>query len=374
MTHKMRIALVLETSGGGSGRHVLDLAEGLAAMDHDVTVIWSSVRATEDFIAQLHAISGLTLHSIDMHRAVTPKDYSSLQALRSLMRSLPDFDILHAHSSKAGALVRMLPKSIRGKRIYTPHAFRTMDPTLGQPQRVIYATIERILAPRSDQIIAVSQAESDHAQTLGIPAEKLSVIVNGAELPKSANRETARDAMGVAANDIVFGFVGRLEPQKDPVRFVQAINVASQQIPKLRGVVIGDGALRADAETANIYGSATFLGWQDAPALMPGLDAFVMTSTYEAMPYTLIEALHAGLPIVTSAIGGADEAVQENQNGHVIPLTAPAKNFADTFVDLARNTKKRMSFGTTSKQRAERRTIPVMTKETIAVYTAALRN
>jgi glycosyltransferase involved in cell wall biosynthesis len=158
---RLCVALILETSGGGSGRHVLDLAQGLALRGHHVSVIWSPTRAQKDFIEQLDALEGVENLPLVMHRAVGPSDVKSLAALKRLLRGLEPFDILHGHSSKAGALIRLLPKSVPGTRIYTPHAFRTMDPGLKATHRMIYSTIERVLANRAARIVVVSTAEHD---------------------------------------------------------------------------------------------------------------------------------------------------------------------------------------------------------------------
>ena len=371
MSTPLKIALILETSGGGSGRHVLDLAGGLAADGHDVTVVWSEVRAQDDFRAQLLALPGVKNLSLDMHRSVGMADLTSLRALAALLRSHGPFDVLHGHSSKAGALVRLLPGSIPGCRIYTPHAFRTMDPTMGGRGALIYGTIERLLASRADQIITVSAAEKAHALEQGIEAHKLTTVVNGATLPHEANRETARTFMGVAPDDVAIGFIGRLDDQKAPLRFVEAVTLAARQSPQIKGIVIGDGQLRAAAEAQNTEGALRFLGWQDGPALFPGLDIFCMTSHYEAMPYTLVEALHAGIPIVTTAVGGVAETVVEGENGFVLDTDCTAAEIADRLQHLAADSERRASFGAASGRLAQGRTIATMVDETLAVYHAA---
>ncbi|WP_282128162.1 glycosyltransferase family 4 protein [Roseobacter litoralis] len=371
MTQPLRIALVLETSGGGSGRHALDLAEGLAQSGHDVTVIWSAVRAQDDFRSRLLAMEGVSNLPLAMHRAVGLADASSLRALKSLLRIQGPFDIIHGHSSKAGALIRLLPRSIPGARIYTPHAFRTMDPDMGGRARRIYGTIERVLAPRGDQIITVSTAEYEHAIGLGIKAQKLTTVVNGAALPDDADRAAARAFMGLAPDDVAVGFIGRLDAQKAPLRFVEAVTLAAQHAPKLRGLVIGDGSLRQAAEEMNTANAIRFLGWQNGPALFPGLDVFCMTSHYEAMPYTLLEALHAGVPIVTTAVGGVEETVVEGTNGFVLPTDSGASKIAERLVTLATDTELRHAFGAEAQKMALDRTVQAMVQDTISVYQAA---
>lgn len=371
MHEKLKIALVLEPSGGGSGRHVLDLAEGLAADGHAVTVIWSPVRAQEDFRARLAAIPGVAAHPLEMHRAVGAADLQSLRALAALLRRLGPFDVLHGHSSKAGALVRLLPRAVPGRRIYTPHAFRTMDPAMGQTARRVYGGIERLLAPRGDRIIAVSTAERDHARAMGIGEDRLTTVVNGARLPERAARAPARAEMGLAPDDVAVGFIGRLDTQKDPLRFVEAVTQAARSAPGIRGLVIGDGPLRGAAEAKADPAVVRFLGWQDGPALFPGLDIFCMTSRYEAMPYTLLEALHAGVPIVTTAVGGTDETVIEGETGFVLPLDATAGQIADRLAALATDAGRRTACAAAARRLAQARSIDAMVRETLAVYTGA---
>jgi len=367
----LSIALILETSGGGSGRHVLDLAEGLAAQGHAVTVIWSERRAQADFRDRLHALDGIRALSLDMERAVGAHDLTSLRALAALLRAEGPFDVLHGHSSKAGALVRLLPRGIPGARIYTPHAFRTMDPTMGARGRQVYGMIERVLSWRGARIITVSSAEEAHARSLGIAPGKLVTVVNGAALPGTATRAAARQAMGLAEGEVAIGFIGRLDAQKAPLRFVEAVEVAARQAPFLRGVVIGDGALRAEAEARNRSGAVRFLGWQDGPALFPGLDVFCMTSHYEAMPYTLLEALHAGVPIVSTDVGGVAETVEDGVNGFVLPTDCNAEALAAPLALLAGDAEKRAAFSTRARALAQSRTIESMVSETLAVYRAA---
>lgn len=373
MPQTLKIALVLETGGGGSGRHVLDLAEGLAELNHDVTIFWSPVRAQDDFTARLMQLDGVENQPLDMHRAVGLADYSSLRALHRLIQKHGPFDIIHGHSSKAGALVRLLPRSTTGARVYTPHAFRTMDPTMGSTGRRVYGGIERLLAHRCARIICVSAAESAHAEALGVSRQKLVTVLNGITMPADAERMKARAQMGLAPDEIAVGFIGRLNEQKAPLRFVRAVAQAAKKAPFLRGVVIGDGPLRNEAEALNTQGSVRFLGWQDGPRLFAGLDIFCMTSQYEAMPYTLLEALQAGLPIVTTTVGGVAETISENKNGFILPTDCEPSAIAEKLVTLAFNPDQRNSFGQQSATLGNYQTIGRMVTETLSVYKASCK-
>ncbi len=371
MTEIRKVALILETSGGGSGRHVLDLAEGLAGAGLEVTVIWSPLRAAASFKERLLALQGVRAAEVEMQRAVGLHDLRALRALARCLDDLGPFDVLHGHSSKAGALVRLLPRRIPGTRIYTPHALRTMDPGLGRAGRLIYGTIERLLAGRADRIIAVSSSEYTHARALGIPAAKLATVVNGAALPETARRETARARMGLGPQDVAIGFIGRLDDQKEPLRFVDAVIAATRAAPAACGVVLGDGPLRAACEARAGDAPLRFLGWCDGPALFPGLDIFCMTSRYEAMPYTLIEALHAGAPIVTTQVGGVEETVIEGENGHILPLDSSSEAIGAVLAQLVTDTDRRRAFSAASTALAEQRTLVQMMAQTRAVYATA---
>ena len=120
---KLRILLVIESTSGGSARHVLDLAQGLIEEGHLVQVAFSSLRADKWFLDELGSIEGLRTHVIDMQRNPGPSDIGAALKLRKLIRGNGPFDIVHGHSSKAGALVRLAAVGLGCARVYTPHAF-----------------------------------------------------------------------------------------------------------------------------------------------------------------------------------------------------------------------------------------------------------
>ena len=302
----MRILLVIEAAGGGSGRHVIDLARELARQGHHVAVIYSPTRAESRFEAEIAALP-IVLARLPMRRAVGPWDIPTARAMKRLVAQLGPFDIVHAHSSKAGALLRAVaPKG--AARVYTPHAFRTMDPGLGGAGRVAYGVVEALLARFcTDALIAVAPEEAAHARNLGISARKIHTVVNGVSPAPPVNRVEARAELGLAPDDIAVGFVGRLCEQKDPERFARAIRIARAADPRIRGVVLGDGELAEGVRRAGGDGVALFKG-RDARLFLPAFDLFAMTSRYEGMPYVLLEALQAGLPIVSTEVGGTSVA------------------------------------------------------------------
>lgn len=367
----LRVLLVTEPAGGGSGRHVIDLARELTALGHSVAVVYSPTRAEPTFVRELESLALFAVEPLSMRRAVGIWDIAAAWALRGVIDRLGPFDVIHGHSSKAGALTRLVAPPASA-RVYTPHAFRTMDPAIRRLSYLVYARVEELLGRLvSDAVIAVSPEEADHARALGIPADKINTVINGLAPAPIVDREAARSALGVRPGQIIAGFIGRLCAQKDPVRFAEAIRVAHARDPRLRGVVMGDGELKAATLAAGGEALSIFSGL-DARQYLPAFDVFVLTSRYEAMPYVLLEALQAGLPIVATAVGGASVAVVDGENGALLNVDASVDQIADAILDQA-ETERRTILGAASQARGAGLTAAAMAAATAAAYRRAIR-
>jgi glycosyltransferase involved in cell wall biosynthesis len=374
MDSELKIALILEPSGGGSGRHVLDLADRLSTRGHKVNVLWSPQRADDSFKDRLFSLNGVKNTPVVMERSVGLHDFAGLRALGQALTQEGPFDVLHAHSSKAGALTRLLPRRIPGVRVYTPHALRTMDPTISRRGLAIFGGIERMLAKRGDPIIAVSQNEREHAIQLGMNAEQVTCIPNGADPIPGAERAQARAEMGLSPETFAVGFVGRMAEQKNPMGFVEAIRAAVKHAPHIQGVMMGDGPLMDEVKQRAEGLPIHFMGWCDSPKLMYGLDALCVTSHYEALAYSFLEALQAKVPLVTSAVGGAEESVEEGRTGYVIPLEAPAEAYGEALGKLANAPELHQSFCKATAELAQKRSIGPMVDATLELYQASLND
>ncbi|MGB0920716.1 MAG: glycosyltransferase [Alphaproteobacteria bacterium] len=371
----MNVLLVIEAADGGCGLHVLDLAAGLAKRGHKVTLVYSPLRAGDWFIKAAHKLPLHRCEPLDMAWAVGPSDLTTYFRLRQFVKQYGPYDIIHSHSSKAGALCRALPKRYAKATIYTPHGIRTIDPNLGDLPRFIYGTIEKVLGRwRSDALIPVSMVEKAHIDDAGMAPNRTYLVHNGLAKHMPLSRRDARREMGIEESEVIAGFVGRLADPKNPARFVEAVNIARESAPSLRGIVIGDGPLKASAEEKNTQHAVSFLGARKAAALMPGFDFLVMTSSYEAMPYTLLEALHARLPIISTRVGGTAETIIEGENGYTIEVDAPPKALADTITSLALDNEKRATFAAASAKLAQARTDDTMVDATLEVYAQAMAN
>lgn len=319
----LSILQVLEPSGGGSGRHFIDLCGGLAARGHAVTAVYSPVRAETRFVDDLLSRNLDRVLALPMQRAVGPWDAISWWRLRGIIAREGPFDIIHGHSSKAGALTRLRLPGRHTPRVYTPHAFRTMDPTLGSKGRMVYGAVERLLGRHlSERIICVSNSEYDHAISLGIPAEKLRVVVNGVAPVPSDRRAQLRAGWGIAEDAIVFGFVGRLQPQKAPERLVAAFARIAAKLPRAFLLMIGSGEtedeLRRQIAATGLADRIHLTADIPGNEAIQAFDALVMPSRYEAMSYVMLEAATAGKPLILTEVGGVSTVLDDHVNGILV--------------------------------------------------------
>jgi glycosyltransferase involved in cell wall biosynthesis len=325
----VRILQVIEPSGGGSGRHVVDLSAALIDAGHSVALAYSPLRAEPRFEVEVAALPFTAVERLTMCRAVGPWDISALKALHRLIARFGPFEILHGHSAKAGALVR-LAHAPGAARIYTPHALPMMG-AAGLP-RVAAGVAECALAHAStDAVVAVSTEEAAVARRWGLPKDRLHVVPNGLAAPPRRDRAAARRTLGAPDDALIVGFVGRLCRQKDPLRFARAVRLARRSNPRLLGVMIGQGDLAA--ALASEGGAAVrLLGQADAREMMAGFDLFALTSRYEADAYALIEAAALGLPIVATEVGGTGRLMAAGARIDRLPVDAPAKDLAQAML------------------------------------------
>jgi len=234
--------------------------------------------------------------------------------------------ILHAHQYTP-FFQSMLSRGLYGRRpvVFTEHGRHFPD--LPSRRR---AVVNRLLLRRCDRLIgcggAVRQALIDNE---GLPQSRVEVIYNGADLrklsqPSAGARERIRAEFGYAATDFVAVLVARLHELKDHQTALRAIDAARRQIPGLRLLLAGDGNQRSAieqtirdrglAQTVRLAGTR-----EDVADLLAASDVFLMSSISEGIPLTVIEAMAAGRPVISTAVGGLPELVEHGVTGFLAP-------------------------------------------------------
>lgn len=320
-----KLLLVTRDVDGGLGQHFVDLAEGMAARGWEVHCV--RAEGAEGHVtkhsARLDALPGVTVHAIPLARAISPGDVRSYVAFRRIVTRHGPFDVAHGHGAKAGVLVRLPCRGLKA-RVYTPHGFITVDPAIDGRKKAIYAAIEGLFARFfTDALVAVSTQERDEALRLGAAKTRCHTVPNGLRPPGFLSREQARREIGLRPEHRVALFVGRFCAQKAPERFVGLVAALAPRHPDLRGVLIGGGdakgALVEMAAALGIPDRLLFFETAKAAAYMRAADLLVVPSRYEGFAYTMIEALAAGLPIVSYDVGGADDLLLDARTGYVVP-------------------------------------------------------
>lgn len=373
----MRIVLAAEPTSGGVMRHVLDLAEGLPRRGFQVLLVHARRGMDKSFSDRLQrsADFGYATTSIDVQRAPGGHDLGATLELRRAIRQFGGADVLHGHSSKAGALTR-LGRWFQARRVvYTPNGWYTQNPLLGRVSRGAYQLIEVALSTVTDRIISVSREEAEHAVELGIGRRKLVVIENGIEswTPDQVARARAstRARLGIASDDVVVGFLGRLASQKAPEVALRVFRRILDERPATRLVLAGDGpdgaVVRSLMSELGLADRVITLPVAHGPDVIPAFDLFLMTSRYEGFPYVLLEALAAGCAIVSTRVGGVVDCVVDGENGRVVRELDP-EPIARAVLDIVNDPELLLRMRARARERASLFSIDRMVDRTADLY------
>ena len=261
-------------------------------------------------------------------------------------------DVVHTHSW--GTLIEgMLAARFAG----VPRLVHGEHGTL--QTRPYQRWIQRFAWGRADRLLSVSTRLAERlARDVGFPRSRMLTIRNGVDLDRFAtsDRAAARQALEVGRDVIAVGTVGRLVPVKDHPTLLAAFALTLTREPRAMLYLAGDGPLRASlvaqAAALGIGERVVFLGHRpDVERVLAALDIFVLSSVSEGMSNTILEAMASGLPVVATAVGGADELVVSGRTGLLVP-PADAARFADALTSLAVDSARRAEMGAAARQRA----------------------
>lgn len=313
-----RVLLAFEPVEGGVPEHVLQLSVGLKSRGWDVEVAGP---AASPFMPRFDA-AGVTVHRLPLARGSVRGDVAAAREIRRLDRSRP-FDIAHAHSSKAGALVRAAIRGGRRRVVYSPHCFAFNRET-GVPTRALTWTVEQTLVPRTRAIVAACDWERRQGARVLLGAERRTEVIEyGVE--RCADVEPDAALRDFASGDPLAGLIGRLEPQKDPVHLVRAFARAAEQGAPGKVAIVGNGALadavRTEIDRQGLAGRAALFPFQPGRTAeyLRALDIFVLPSRWEALPISMLEAMACGVPALVTGVGGVPDLLDGKRGGRMVP-------------------------------------------------------
>ncbi|MBQ3802881.1 MAG: glycosyltransferase [Oscillospiraceae bacterium] len=334
MVQKKKILFVVEAMGGGVFTYIVDLANELVKT-YDMTIAYatrpqtpSNYRSYFDERIQLIKVKHFT-------RAVNPaKDIKALLEIRKIAKDVNP-DIIHLHSSKAGALGRIAFAGWKIPLYYTPHGYSFLMEDYNPVKRNLFGKTEALLAKGKCTTISCSYGE--HLETLKLTpnADWVNNGINTDTLDKILSGTPAME------HPFTVFTVGRICPQKNPKLF----NQIALNLPELKFLWIGDGELREELTAENIE----ITGWlerRDAIARCVNADVFLLTSLWEGMPISLLEAMYMQKLCVVNDVIGSRDVIQNEKNGFVCQTVeefcaAVTSRQTDKLIQIAREDVKR---------------------------------
>jgi glycosyltransferase involved in cell wall biosynthesis len=303
---------------GGIFRHILDLANGQVDRGHHVGIIADSLTGGERADAALKEIAPrlkLGVHRLAIHREPVPTDFLVWAHFKRLIRRLKP-DVLHGHGAKAGAFIRLKTGPKETLRVYTPHGGSLHYP-LDTFKGALYSRFERAVMNSTDLFLFESEfARDTYQRTVGIPKGMVRCVFNGVTADEFDSVVKAADATDVVyvgefrhikGADLLIDAVARLRADRRPVTLTLA----------------GDGeeleALKAQIQRLGLTEAVHFIGHVKARYGFSKGSLLVVPSRGDSMPYVVIEAAAAGIPMVAAKVGGIPEIF----GSHTDALFAP---------------------------------------------------
>jgi len=237
------------------------------------------------------------------------------------------YAIVHTHSSKAGVIGRLAAR-LAGVPviIHTVHGWSFND-CQGWVRKWLFMSLERAMARFTTRIICVSKKDMEAGLKYKIAGpDKFVLIKYGIPIAEfrrsSVDPLVKKKELGITNNGPVIGMISCLKPQKSPLDYIKACIKIYEKMPDVNFLLVGDGALRSKCEkvlaSTPLNRRFIFTGWRrDISEILDILDVAVLTSKWEGMPISIIEALCKGCPVVATNAGGTPELIKGGVTGYV---------------------------------------------------------
>lgn len=306
MAERKKILFVVEAMGGGVFTYIVDLANELVNI-YDMYIAYAIRKQTP---ADYKDYFNKRIHLIEVknfERSINPvKDIKAFFEIKKIEKEIKP-DVIHLHSSKAGALGRW---AFNGKKIplfYTPHGYSFLMQNYNASKRFVYRMMETICGKRNCTTISCSEGE--HQESLKL-AKRAMYVNNGINIKEL---QGLIDSVDTEQNHPFTVFtLGRICYQKNPVLF----NQVALAMPDVKFLWIGDGELRSELTAPNIK----ITGWikrEEALKYSFYGNVFVLTSLWEGLPISLLEAMYMKKLCVVSNVIGNHDVIHNDLNGFV---------------------------------------------------------
>lgn len=308
MKKKIKILYIVEAFGGGVFTVLNDLINGLSN-EYEVVIAYSLRSQTPRNFKEFFDKNVKFIEVKNFTRSINPqRDIKALKEIRKIVKEEKP-DIVHLHSSKAGILGRLAVNGNKIKMFYNPHGFSFLKQDDSKLKRKIYWLIEKVTAMFNKKCIIVgcSMGEYEEAKKLN----KNSICIkNGIDIEKLEEETKELKEKEINYNNIKICTVGRIGYQKNPEMF----NKIAEHFLGIQFTWIGDGELKDKLTSTNI----SITGWKqrkDVLQILNNSDIFILTSLWEGLPISLLEAMYMKKICIVSDVIGNRDVIINGKNG-----------------------------------------------------------
>jgi glycosyltransferase involved in cell wall biosynthesis len=352
---KLRHLTLVDRIGsfGGGERLAAEISKRLSPDGFDKTLCatrWGP--EVESRPTRAKAVGDLAEHGVrfvglDRRHALGLRSWRELLMLMRRER----IDILHAHKFGSNLWAAILgPRA--GVPVIVAHE-HTWSFEGGARRRLID---RHVIARRCDRVVAVSREDRRRlVEVEGLRPERVIYIPNGIPAPPPPTGAVQRDGLGLQEDDLVVGAVGVLRPQKAIDVLVKAAAILRAEFPRLRVLVVGAGpeygALEKLIGELDLSSTVSLLGFRtDVPELLPIFDVAASSSDFEGSPLAVLEYMEAGLPVVSTRVGGVPDLVEDGVTGLLVDRGSP-EALAHAIAELLRDPHRRAQMGGLARDR-----------------------
>lgn len=306
MAKKKKILFIVEAMGGGVFTYIVDLSNELVN-EYDMYIAYAVRKQTPEnyrdyFDNRIHLIEVK-----NFERSINPtKDMKAFIEIKNVAKRIKP-DIIHLHSSKAGALGRFAFNGRKTPLFYTPHGYSFLMQNHSTVKRMIYKAIESICSKRN--CMTISCSEGEYQETLKL-TRKATYVNNGINIDEL--QRLIEQAGSIESHPFTVFTLGRICYQKNPDLF----NKIAENLPDVKFLWIGDGELREKLTAPNIE----ITGWvkrEDGLRYSLQGNVFLLTSLWEGLPISLLEAMYMKKLCVVSNVIGNRDVIHNGENGYI---------------------------------------------------------
>ena len=315
---KIKLLYAIGSNSGGALKNVTDLATHLDGESFEIFIILSNNRQVFETQIAVSKIKKkkIGIKYIDIPQRISPLDIISFVKIYFYLKK-SKFDIVHAHSSKAGALFRFAAFLAKVPVIlYTPHCFYFT--AFKGYKRYFYRSLERFLIRFTHKII-ISGTEEKAAIECNISKDRISIIDNAldvSEYDKTISSNEMRQYWKIPSNHIVIVGVGRLVEQKNWDMFIDAAQTILSEYKEITFIIAGDGPcknrLNKQIIRHGLESQIKLVGYVKNISMVYAVaDLFVSTSKWEGLPYSYLEALYFKIPMFITKTDGIEYFIKK---------------------------------------------------------------